>query len=156
MSRWHLVTGRQGTLARLARSCGGFTLTELVIVIAVLGIVAAISIPVIGTFIASAGETATKDELRTLARAIAGSNELTDRGFEGDVGFPPSSLSDLVSKPDSIAPWDAFLDVGWNGPYVDSTGGEYLRDAWDSAYVYDPAARTIVSVGSGSSITVSF
>jgi hypothetical protein len=39
---------------------------------------------------------------------------------------------------------------------LDSTGGEYLRDAWDSSYVYDPGARTIESIGSGSSITINF
>ena len=152
----HPVKGRQGGVARFAYSDSGFTLVELVIVIAVLGIMSAVAIPVVGTFIATSKETATKDELRVLARAIAGSDEFTDRGFEGDVGFPPSSLSDLITKPDSISAWDAFADIGWNGPYLDGTGGEYLRDAWDSNYVYDPAARTIVSVGSGSSITVNF
>jgi type II secretory pathway pseudopilin PulG len=125
-------------------------------VIAVVGIMAAVAIPVIGTFITSAEETATKDELRLLARAIAGSDEAKDRGFEGDVGFPPSSLADLAHKPDSLSAWDPFLDLGWNGPYIDSTGGEYLRDAWDSSYVYDPGARTIESIGSGSSIEIGF
>ena len=135
---------------------GGFTLIEMVMVIAVLGIMAAVAIPVIGTFITSAQETATKDEMRVLVRAIAGSDEAKDRGFEGDVGFAPSSLVDLVRKPDSVATWDPFLDLGWNGPYLDSSGSDYLRDAWDSAYVYNPGARTIESIGSGTSISISF
>ena len=134
----------------------GFTLTEIVIVILVVGIMSAVAIPVIGTFLVSSRETATKDELRILARAIAGSDEGSDRGFEGDVGFPPSSLTDLVAKPDSIAVWDPFLDLGWNGPYVDSSGGEYLQDAWDMAYVYNPAARSLTSNGSGSGISITF
>lgn len=135
---------------------GGFTLIEMVMVIAVLGIMAAVAIPVIGSFITSAQETATKDEMRVLARAIAGSDEAKDRGFEGDVGFVPSSLADLVRKPDSVSAWDPFLDLGWNGPYLDSSGSDYLRDAWDSAYVFNPSARTIESIGSGTSIRIGF
>ncbi len=138
------------------RHVAGFTLVEIVITMLVLGIMAAVAIPVIGSFIASSRETTTRDEMRLLARAIAGSDEAGNRGFEGDVGFPPSQLSDLVTKPDSIPEWDPFLDMGWNGPYVDSTRSEYLTDAWDSAYAYDPGARTIVSNGSGSTLTVTF
>lgn len=135
---------------------GGFTLVEVVIVMLVVGIMAAVAIPVIGTFLSSSRETATREEMQRLARAIAGSDPATDRGFEGDVGHPPGALSDLVSKPDSIAVWDAFTDIGWNGPYIDSTGGDYLSDSWGTAYTYDPVARTIVSNGSGSPITITF
>lgn len=132
----------------------GFTLVEIVIVIIVLGIMAGIAIPVVGSFLSSSRETATRDEMRRIAVAIAGDN--AQRGFEGDVGGPPASLIDLVRKPDTLSAWDPFLDVGWNGPYLDSTNADYARDAWDSAYVYDPAARTLVSVGSGSNITITF
>lgn len=134
----------------------GFTLIELVVVILVLGIMAAVAIPVAGTFMASSKVTATKDEMRRLARAIAGSDEAGDRGFQGDVGYAPASLQDLVRKPDTVPAWSPFLDVGWNGPYIDSTGGEYLKDGWGSAYVYNAAMRTIQSVGSGSTIEITF
>ena len=146
-------TQQPGPATRLA-PVAGFTLVEIVIVIIVLGIMAGIAIPVIGTFLGDSRTTATRDEMRRIAVAIAG--DRAQRGFEGDVGSPPSSLADLVRKPDSIAAWDPFLDVGWNGPYLDSTNTDYARDAWDSVYVYDPGARTLVSVGSGANITITF
>ncbi len=125
-------------------------------VILILGIMSAVAIPVIGTMIASSKSTATKDEMRRLARAIAGSDESSDRGFQGDVGYAPSALVDLTRKPDTISAWNPFTHVGWKGPYVDSTGGEYLTDAWGTAYVYDAPTRTIQSNGSGSAITITF
>jgi len=125
-------------------------------VIIVLGIMAAVAIPVIGSFIASSKETATKEEMQQLARALAGSNSESDRGFEGDVGRLPSALTDLTAKPASVPDWNAFTHVGWNGPYMDSTNGDYLKDAWGQNYVYDTVARTLESIGSGSSITINF
>lgn len=135
---------------------GGFTLIELIMIIIVLGILAGVAIPVIGTFIASSKETATKEEMQRLARALAGADSESDRGFEGDVGRLPTALADLTAKPASVPSWNAFTHVGWNGPYMDSTAGDYLKDAWGVAYVYDTLARTLESTGSGSPITISF
>jgi prepilin-type N-terminal cleavage/methylation domain-containing protein len=142
---------------------GGFTLIELVMIIVVLGVLAAVAIPRFTGITESSRVNATKSELNALKRAIVGypsaisGGEYIDRGFEGDVGFIPSRLADLVVKPDSIPPYDRLNRLGWNGPYIDSSGGDYLRDAWENTYIYQPAARCIMSSGgNGDTITVTF
>jgi prepilin-type N-terminal cleavage/methylation domain-containing protein len=140
----------------------GFSLIELVIVIVVLGIVAAVAIPRFGALTENSKINATKKEMLSIKKAIIGNPEITaggkyvDRGFEGDVGFAPSALVDLVVKPDTVAPYDQFTRLGWNGPYLDSSNQNYLRDAWDSIYTYNPVARTITSTGAVPNITISF
>ena len=140
----------------------GFTLIELVIVIVVLAILAAVGIPQIGGIIQTAKISATKSEMMELKKAIVGSPQniaggsYICRGFEGDVGCPPSQLQDLVIKPDTIQVWNRITSLGWNGPYIDSTDGEYLIDAWGAEYVYNSSSRTITSVGSGQNIVTSF
>ena len=140
----------------------GFTLVELVIVIVVLGILAAFALPRFGSMSNSSKIAATKEEMVTLKRAIIGNpsavagGQYIDRGFEGDVGRLPSALTDLTAKPASVPDWNAFTHVGWNGPYMDSANGDYLKDAWGQNYVYDSVARTLESIGSGTSITINF
>jgi prepilin-type N-terminal cleavage/methylation domain-containing protein len=140
----------------------GFTLVELVVIIVVLGIIAAVGVPKIGGFIRDSRINASKAEMVELKKAIVGNPNVTagasliERGFEGDVGWAPSRLEDLAVKPDSVATWDRIQRIGWHGPYIDSTAGDYLLDAWGAAYVYDSGARTITSVGSGENIIVSF
>lgn len=140
----------------------GFTLVEIVIVIVVLGIIASIAIAAIGDFIDESRIAATKSEMQEIKKAIVGDPQIAaggkhiSRGFLGDCGFVPERLQDLITRPDSVPAYNKFEQTGWNGPYVDSADGEYLTDAWGSAYVYDPVARSLVSNGSPEAITVTF
>ncbi|MEK7774610.1 MAG: prepilin-type N-terminal cleavage/methylation domain-containing protein [Candidatus Zixiibacteriota bacterium] len=140
----------------------GFTLIELVMVIVVLGILAAVAIPQFGDMTDSSKIAATKKELQEIKRAIVGNadifsgGQLVDRGFEGDVGFTPSLLSDLGRKPDSVSVWNKLTRLGWNGPYIDTSGGNYLTDSWGTGYVYVPAQRKLMSIHGSDTIAVSF
>ena len=111
----------------------------------------------------SAKINASKQEMLTLKQAIIGNpgaisgGEYIDRGFEGDVGFVPSSLTDLAIKPDSVSVYDNLTRLGWNGPYIDTGSGEYLKDAWGNNYIYRPTTRQIVCTGGESdSIFIGF
>ncbi|MCD6250165.1 MAG: prepilin-type N-terminal cleavage/methylation domain-containing protein [candidate division Zixibacteria bacterium] len=142
---------------------GGFTLIELVIIIVVLGILAAVAIPKFSDMSDSSKINATKQELTALKQAIVGNPSVTaggayiNRGFEGDVGFPPERLQDLVSKPDSVTTYNPLTRLGWNGPYIDDNGDSYLNDAWETTYTYQPSGRQILSTGGGSdTISITF
>lgn len=153
-----MLSRRDGRLGDAA----GFTLVELVIIIVILGIVAAVAVPRFADMANSSRRTATQQELQALRRAIVGNpdvvagGQVVDRGFEGDVGRPPDRLQDLVTRPDSIPVYDPLTRLGWNGPYIDGTGANYLTDSWNQTYTYDPVARRIVSTGGADSIAITF
>ena len=140
----------------------GFTLIELVIIIIVLGILAAVAVPKFSDISESSKIAATKSEMINLKKAIVGNPELVsggvyvNRGFEGDCGIVPSQLSDLISKPDSISVYNKLTRLGWNGPYIENNAGEYALDSWGSNYVYQPSSRRIISIGGTDSIIVSY
>jgi len=155
------IERRRGKLGGF-RNKSGFTLIELVVIVIVLGIVAAVAIPKIGDIINSSKTTATKEEMMRLKRAIMGNSAVasggrfSDRGYRGDVGSFPPNLTGLVTKPGGVAVWNPYTRLGWNGPYIDSTNGDYFKDAWGASYVYDSTARTLTSTGSASNIVVQF
>jgi len=154
------IHGKRSVIGYRCQS--GFTLIEIVMVVVVLGILAAVVVPRIGGLSESSRINATKSEMLMLKRAIIGNSSIIaggryiDVGFEGDIGRPPISLTELAVKPDSLASYDKFTRIGWNGPYVDTAGGDYLTDAWGSAYAYNPSGRTIVSLGGPDTIKISF
>lgn len=131
----------------------GFTLIELAIIIVILGVLAAVAVPVFSNFSSSAKINATREEMNTIKRAIVGNaaavsgGQYIDRGFEGDCGFAPSALIDLTRKPDSVAAYDRLTRLGWNGPYLDSSRNDYLKDAWGNAYIFSRTNRWIIAPG---------
>ncbi len=145
-----------------ANKQNGFTLIELVIIIVVLGIIAAVAVPKMGNMTDGSKISATKSEMMMLKKAIIGNPQAVaggryvNVGFEGDIGHPPVALIELTVKPDSVLAYNKFTRRGWNGPYVDNSGDEYLTDAWGTNYIYDRPNRLLISIGGADSITVSF
>lgn len=132
----------------------GFTLIEVVMVIALLAIISIVAIPNFIDLRDDAKSAITKDEMAAIKRAIVGDGRAqsggvyTFPGYEADAGALPSSLTDLVVRPASVGTYDPVTRLGWRGPYVDSaTTSNYQKDAWDTAYVFSTSPRRIRSWG---------
>jgi len=113
------------------RGSPGFTLIEIIVVLAVLAIVAGLLAPMAFRVIQGARSSGAQDELQTLYRAIVGDQKQTF-GYYGDVGAYPASLVDLVRPPAGV--------TGWKGPYLNvspnpAQGGQ-ITDPFGSPFEY--------------------
>ena len=112
------------------RSKRGFTLLEILIVVAILALLAAFVVPSLWT----RSEKAKK----SMAAAAVGRNGPIAAGlnqYRLDVGMYPETddgLEALFKCPSHIDEEDKI----WDGPYLDGTPEE-LRDAWGKEYVYE-------------------
>src|ERR1700722_16636551 len=106
----------------------GYTLTEMLVVIAIIGLIAAVVIPQTIGQLGKAQSRAAKLQVQTLASSL----EL----FQGDNGrFPTGQegLQALLVRPTGLD--------NWNGPYLHSK--DQLNDPWGHPYRYTVAGPSV-------------
>lgn len=125
----------EGARRRLSREAG-YTLTEMLVVISIIGLIAAVVTPnIIGHLGRSRAKTA-QMQLETVAAAV--------ETYRSDVGSYPSTtggLAALLSEPGGVD--------GWTGPYLKNA--KQLQDPWGHTITYalanDGRTFTVTSLG---------
>ncbi len=99
----------------------GFTLLELLVVLAILGLLAAIVAPQVLKYLGASRTQAAKVQVENIAAALD--------HFDLDIGRYPTQeegLDALVHAPQGVA--------SWNGPYLQRASA--LEDPWQRKYLY--------------------
>jgi general secretion pathway protein G len=109
------------TIRRRLRGQGGFTLIEILVVIAIIALIMSLVGPRVLNYLGESKVKAAKIQIQSFGSAL----DL----FNLDVGRYPSTaegLTALVQSPGTIP--------NWNGPYL--KGGVVPNDPWGNPYVY--------------------
>lgn len=108
----------------MARHARGFTLVEMIVVVAIIGVLATV---IVARY---AGQT---DQARVAAaRAQMAQLESAVLSFQAQIGRLPAVLSDLVERPAGATAWP-------EGGYL--KGRSVPRDPWGHEYVYRVEGR---------------
>src|SRR6202000_1012201 len=99
----------------------GFTLVEMLVVIAIIGLIMGLIGPRVLNYLSESKVKAAKIQMQSFASSL----DL----FNLDAGHYPSTdegLAALARRPPDVA--------AWNGPYL--KGGNVPNDSWSHAYIY--------------------
>jgi len=129
-------------MTTLGHRATGFTLIEMVIIVAVLAILAAAITPAILQQVVDAKLTASKSSAKAIYEAMAGRSDVKGHyGFLGDMGRLPTKADELVTPPAGAPAFDGSrtfrgVGAGWKGPYlaVGETKEGFLADGWGRQY----------------------
>ncbi len=113
-------------VARRPGRDAGFTLLELLVVLAIMGLLAAIAGPQVLKYLGSSRTQTAKVQVQNIVASL----EL----FYLDVGRYPNEAEGLKALVDAPA-----TAPGWNGPYLRKADG--LRDPWGAPYGYHNPGR---------------
>ena len=106
---------------RRRRDDGGFTLLEMLVVLAIMGLLAAIIAPQVLKYLGTSRTQTAKVQIQNVVAAL----EL----YRLDVGHYPTQeegLNAVITAPPTAA--------GWNGPYLQRPSA--LNDPWGQPYLY--------------------
>ena len=121
----------------------GFTLVELLVVIVVLAVLAAIVLPKFMNSSTRSKESALKSDLKLMRNAVS--------LFFTDTGTYPKTLADLTATAapakglDTAAADKAVTASDWHGPYLESLPNDPISGA---AFTYSTTSPTVGKVNS--------
>jgi len=114
---------RFGRLSVASLRDDGYTLTEMLVVLAIIGLIAAVLTPGLMGQLGRARAKTAQMQLETIAASV--------EMFHSDVGRYPTQaegLNALVTEPTGGL-------EGWTGPYIKDA--KVLRDPWNDAVAYE-------------------
>lgn len=121
------LTPSQAHRDKAGRSDAGFTLMEMLVVLVLIGLIAAVAIPQVMKLLESAKAKAAKIQLETVSHSL--------NYYQLDIGDYPTTaqgLKVLWEAPPGVADWD--------GPYVRRP--QQLNDPWGRPFLYvSPGAK---------------
>jgi len=130
---------------KVRRRRAGFTLVELLVVIVVLAVLAAMVLPKFMDSSRRSKESALKSDLTLLRDAVS--------RMQTDTGAYPAQLADLITCPSGLKGFDsggnqlAFVAGDWHGPYLNMTAVPNDPVA-AAAFTYSVATGSVGKVSS--------